>query len=193
MNLNDNIKNAFTVVRNTHKNIEKLMKYCDNISEKNGYASVTEKFLRYKSDKYVEGWLLDGFVKLYQNLSDNDFENEWKNGPVFVFEINLDKEPIINISMFLYNDIENWETGISPRQHWAFYCPVNLDMEGIEKSLIDEAKQIYLIDADENVSNNYWSLNRIYTLSYKLTDLNSETTNKLVFKNFDLLNELFNK
>lgn len=60
-----NIENAFSVVYNTLKNVKKLMEYCDEVAESNGYTARTPKFLRNNTEGNVDGWVYNKFFKIY--------------------------------------------------------------------------------------------------------------------------------
>ena len=49
--VDENIRNAFIAVHETHNNVNKLMEYCRTIAgEKTNYISVNGKFLKWQSD-----------------------------------------------------------------------------------------------------------------------------------------------
>ena len=78
------------VVHKTYENIHKLMEYCKTIvAEKRNYINVIDKFLRYKSDNEYSGWYIKDFIILFQKKSDIELENEWRDGPIYVMEIEL--------------------------------------------------------------------------------------------------------
>ncbi|MFJ5762274.1 hypothetical protein ACIQAA_24755 [Neobacillus sp. NPDC093182] len=131
----DNIRNAFHVVYHTYENIHKLMDYCKTVAaEQSDYVSVVDKFLRYKSDTDFSGWFIQNFIILFQNKNNIVFENEWRDGPLYVMELELynaelnqeeSRElPRIRLSKFEYENMQNWASGCSPANHWRFYYPL---------------------------------------------------------------------
>lgn len=56
MNLGENIHNAFVVVFETLKSIEKLMIRCRTEIDQDKYYMPEERFMRYSSDLTWEGW-----------------------------------------------------------------------------------------------------------------------------------------
>ena len=91
---NKNIENAFSVVYNTLQNVKKLIEYCDEIAESNGYSACTSRFLRNNTDSSVDGWVYNKLFKLYQKQEDERLANEWRNGHIYVLEINFEEAPL---------------------------------------------------------------------------------------------------
>ncbi|MDQ2086223.1 hypothetical protein RBH29_07245 [Herbivorax sp. ANBcel31] len=192
MNLSENIKNAFNVVRKTYENADKLMKYCDSISNECGYDIVTNKFLRYKSDSDYEGWFIDRFVKLYQQKADKVLENDWRDGPIYAVELNFEDMPIVYISKFEYEDITTWSRGaISPASYWVFSDLIDCtDNEFEEKNLNKQDKYFVSVPKNNNVKNSYWGIKRSVYTNYDLKILNSNNIMQKVFSEFDVLKSL---
>ena len=134
----ENIKNAFSVVYKTLENVKKLMEYCDKVAESNGYCSSTDKFLRNNTDTNVDGWVYNKFFKIYQSINDEKLNNNWRNGPLYVLEINLEEDPKYFVSKFEYEDIKGWIKGISPSSWWAFYFPTDINDSRITFTQLDE-------------------------------------------------------
>lgn len=181
----ENIKNAFSVVYKTLENVKKLMEYCDKVSESNGYYPSTGKFLRNNTDTDVDGWVYNKFFKVYQNTDDEVLDNNLRNVPLYVLEINLEEEPEYYVSKFEYEDIRGWSKGISPSDWWGFYFPTDIKDNRIEFTQLDE---IYTIGIPKGAyKKSYWGLNRTVFRSGNLLELNSENVNDCVFKEFDRL------
>ena len=182
-----NIENAFSVVYNTLKNVKKLMEYCDEVAESNGYSSCTSKFLRNNTDSSVEGWLYNKLFKLYQRKEDKELENKWRNGPVYVLEINFEEAPSYYLSKFEYENIKCWRSGISPSDWWAFYFPIDIDDNRIEFSELDG---IYTEGIPKgSYKKTYWGLKRTVFISKDLLDLNSDNVNINIFEEFNKLKD----
>ncbi|AIQ56197.1 hypothetical protein [Paenibacillus borealis] len=65
-NLGVNISVAVNVLRQTYKNLNLLFSEMDMIAEEMGFVPLSTRFLRWKSDNYEDGWLLNNFIKIYQ-------------------------------------------------------------------------------------------------------------------------------
>lgn len=191
MNLAENIKNAFDVVRKTYENVDKLMKFCDSIANDCGYEAVTDKFLRYKSDSYYGGWLIDSFIKLYQSKKDKVLENDWKDGPVFAMELNFEDIPTVYLSKFEYDNISDWSKGVSPTEYWGFSEPIDCQGSGFnERNLKGKDRYYVSKPATENIKNKYWGIERVVYTTLDLLQLNSNNILEKVFGEFDKLRNL---
>jgi hypothetical protein len=192
MNLSENIKNAFNVVKKTYENVDKLMKYCDSIANNCGYEAVTEKFLRYKSDSYYGGWLIDSFIKLYQSKNDKIMENEWKDGPIFSMELSFENEPIVYLAKFEYDNISGWSKGtISPTAYWVFSESIDCEGSEFKEENLDN-KDGYRVSEPEsqNIKEKYWGIKRIVYTTVDLLQLDSNNISGKVFGEFDILRNL---
>jgi hypothetical protein len=191
MNLGENIKNAFDVVRKTYENVDKLMKFCDSIANDCGYEAVTDKFLRYKSDSYYGGWFIDSFIKLYQSKKDKVLENDWKNGPIFAMELNFEDIPTVYLSKFEYDNISHWSKGVSPTEHWGFSEPIDCQGSGFKEKNLDKKGGYYVSEPEtENVKSKYWGIKRVVYTTFDLLQLNSNNILEKVFGEFDTLRNL---
>lgn len=191
MNSAENIRNAFIVVQKTFENVKKLMDYCKTVaSEKTDYINVIDKFLRYKSDNDVSGWYIKDFILLFQLKSDRELENEWRDGPIFVMEIQLSDEnerkiPTVYLSKFEYSNIVSWEKGCSPTNHWRFYYPLrNHDVMNIQPG---QEFSISTPKTKELGEKYYWGLTKVTTSSLPLTEVNSDNVIEKIFAGFDKL------
>lgn len=190
MNLDNNIFNAFEVVNKTHENVEKLINYCKNIiTEKGGYVLSSPRFLRWKSDGSYWAWNTNSFILLFQDDGDNELENEWRDGPVYVLEINLynpsvyDK-PMVVVAKFEYDDIAGWSKGCSPANHYIFYQPLyNFDYEELDGRFL-------LTEIDEDSKQRYWGLNRVVCFEVPLTEITGQNAYDIIMGGFDKLKML---
>ena len=195
MNSGENIKNALKVIYKTYENIQKLMEYTTTIVVgKTDYISAAPKFLRKKSDNDIKGWLLNDFILLFQNVKGEDCRsgNGWKNDPVYVMEICLGEKdnenlPLIYTSKFEYFNLNNWDEGCSPANHWAFYYPLRNEdhMNFVTK---DDYKVI--TPKNEKCSNTYWGLKKITSKSVSLFDITADNLLEKIFGEFDNLAKL---
>lgn len=189
IDLGKNIHNAFSVVFNTYKSIEKLMLVCQSDEVKQNYYLPTEKFLRYSSDQYWEGWVYWSFILLYQRYSDGKcMANGWIDAPVYAVEINVDaetcEEPKIYVGQFEYNDICSWTSGCSPANHYIFYDAMHNDelftIESADDSKVSEP-------FDEKVSEKYWGLKKVTFKEINLVDVNVDNYYDKIFGTIESL------
>ena len=187
--LGKNIHNAFSVVFNTYKSIEKLMLACQSDEVKQNYYLPTEKFLRYSSDQYWEGWVYWSFILLYQRNADGKCpENGWIDAPVYAVEINVDaetcEEPKIYVGKFEYKDICSWTPGCSPANHYIFYDAMHND----ELFKIESAGDIKVsVPVDEKVSGKYWGLKKVTFKEINLVDINADNYYDEIFGTIESL------
>jgi len=197
MNSTENVRNAFHVVYNTYENIHKLMDYTKTIApEKSHYVSVVDKFLRYKSDNDFAGWFIGDFILIFQNKDHSEFENEWRDGPLYVMEIELyDEElelkesqlPCIRLSKFVYDNetMQGWGKGCSPSNHWRFYYPLrNADLMNIE---LDNGYSRITPINQESSDRHYWGVQHIVSKQIPLMDVTADNVVDKIFKTFDSL------
>ncbi|GKU30433.1 hypothetical protein [Clostridium folliculivorans] len=183
----ENIKNAFSVVYSTLENVKKLMEYCDKVAEENGYYSCTDRFLRYNTDNSVDGWVYNKFFKIYQSSEGEVLSNGWRNGPLYVLEINLEEEPKYYVSKFEYENIGEWNKGISPSSWWAFYFPTDITDNRIEFRKLDDT---YTEGKPRgSYKKSYFGLERTVFRSGDLLEINSDTVNIYIFGEFDKLRD----
>ena len=187
--LGKNIHNAFSVVFNTYQSIEKLMCACQSNEVKQKYYLPTEKFLRYSSDQYWEGWVYWSFILLYQRYADgNCMENGWIDAPVYAVEINVDaetcEEPKIYIGKYEYKDICSWIPGCSPANHYIFYDAMHND----ELFKFKSAGNITVsVPVDEKVSEKYWGLKKVIFKEINLVDVNADNYYDEIFGTIESL------
>jgi hypothetical protein len=185
-NVLENITNAFEVVRQTHENIEKLLIEIDRQSNNNGYSPIIEQFLRWKSDRDYQGWMIDSFIKLYQRNSaiPCQSENGLKEDSIFGIEISLKSKPTVTLFKNQYNTLEYWSLP-SVSQHWAFYYPL-YDKDNFTKITLGN-NTYKATPIDEKVSSKYWGVKYITHKKYDLTSITSSNLKTLIFETMDRL------
>lgn len=192
MNSAENIRNAFKVVNKTYENINKMMNYCKTIADEGKeYVISVPKFLRWKSDVDFDGWLINDFILLFQGKDDEELENEWRNGPIYVLDIdfNYDDTPKVYISKFEYKNIENWSNGCSPANHSRFYWPVR-NIDEFDCKEIDNYRIWTPKKAKESVADNfYWGIKRAVSYTEELTDINADNIEEKIFDRFTWLKD----
>ncbi len=195
MSSSENIRNAFHVVYQTYENIQKLMDYCKTISnDKSNYINVVDKFLRYKSDNDIAGWYIQDFIILFQNKNDAELDNEWREGPIYVMEIELYNSnvefesmkdmPCVHLSKFEYKTIEEWDKGASPSEHWGFYYPLR-DYDSMH--IQEENGILHIKPLNEKASARYWEVEKVTSKRIPLVEITADNIVEKVFKTFDIL------
>lgn len=192
----ENIRNAFHVVYKSYENIQKLIEYCKTITlEKGNYVNVVDKFLRYKSDNNLSGWFIQDFIVLFQHKHDAQLDNGWRDGPIFVMEIelfnseygpeNIVELPCIRLSKFEYESLKNWDSGCSPSNHWKFYFPLRRhDIMNIQK----EGDLLHITARDQEASNRFYlGVKKITSKRIPLTDITVDNVENKIFGTFDNL------
>jgi hypothetical protein len=170
--------------------IYNLFSYLQSETAKRGnYELLTPlpRFLRVKSDRYSDGWLIDDFILLFQRKDDDPIENEWKDGPVYIFEINLKKKrdcdhPTALVARFDYNSMSDW-LKISPSDHWGFYKPIHLSEQ--EPDRIDDGQNFsWTVSGD---GTKYWGLKSVRGHHFPLTDITEENAFDKIIGGFEKL------
>ena len=138
MNMNSheqNIENAFSVVKTTYVNLSKLFSAIDSVCIDNGFINIIKdqkSFLRWKSDNDPFGWLINSFIKLYQG---NDFPKQIEESQsdeirkdefIYALDFNLEQSPILKIAKFSF-DISEWTNSPNVSDHWVYYWPLKTD------------------------------------------------------------------
>ena len=193
MNLDKNIGNAFEVVRKTYENVEKLMSSLDRETLSRGYESSKERFLRYSSDVYVDGWLFNDIVKIYQFSQDRLIEsNDWLDGPIYVVDICFYDNPKIKVGNFHYKNMEEWSRGISASSSCYFTNPLNKDFHSDDFCYKDIDGYIVVKPRREEVSKKYWGLEKCMFKEFKLSEIVDDSGVKKLIDVFDDLNKISN-
>lgn len=195
MNSGENIRNALQVLYKTYENVQKLMDYAKiTAREVTDYQLMSPKALRWKSDNDPEGWLLNDFILLFQNSTDPDCEsgNEWKAAPVYAMELFLGKKdsgdlPSIYLSKFEYDNINGWNEGCSPANHWVFYWPIR---SGDKMNFSADGEYFIGVPKEEKVSLSYWGLKQVTFTRIDLMSVHSGNLKEKIFGTFDLLKEV---
>lgn len=191
MNLGENIKNAFEVVRKTYENLYKLMSYLDSQSIEKGYEPSIVRFLRYSSDSNYKGWVYNNFIKLYQFKGDgDDLQNKWKDGPIYAIEFSFTDYPKMIVSKFNF-DIKKWGEGIGSDKVNYFSNPTNLKMKDEFNHVKLGKNNFYNKSVPLNgVSELYWDLNYVIFKEFNLTDVNIDNANELTFGEFNKMRDM---
>ena len=190
--VDENIRNAFIAVHETHKNVNELMEYCRTIAgEKTNYISVNGKFLKWQSGSNYYGWCIDDFILLFQRGTDPLLKNEWRDGPVYAMEIMLHNDedfkqlPTMYLSKFEYEDIASWEKGCSTSNHQHFYYPTKAEYMDIQ--MIGEEIYLATPEMKETADQYYAGVRKVSFVQLPLLSVNAENAEETIFGNFEKL------
>lgn len=195
MNLGENIHNAFAVVFETFKSIEKLIVKCTAELDQDKYYMPAERFMRYSSDLSWEGWIYWSFILLYQRREDGALmENDWINAPVYAVEINVDaetcKEPMIYVAQMDFGDMAGWSRGCSPSNHTMFYqaihaCDLYLEEEQADGTTLIRPQEVY----KEKVAASFWGFRQLVRSEMKLVDVKQSNYRDMIFGTIERLSK----
>lgn len=188
MNLGENIHNAFAVVFETLKSIEKLITKCSTELDREKYYMPAERFMRYSSDLSWQGWIYWSFILLYQRKEDGEImeKNGWINAPVYAVEINVDAEtcaePVIYVAKMNFGDISDWSRGCSPSNHSLFYYAIHAgdfytEEERADGTVLVRAKDVY----KEKVEASFWGFQYLVRTKMNLVDVTQSNYKEMIF------------
>lgn len=195
MNLGSNIHNAFVVVYQTLKSIEKLMIKCRVELDKSQYYIPAERFLRYSSDVSWEGWIYWSYILLFQRNEDGEvMDNKWINGPVYAVEINVDSdtcnEPQLIIAKMDFGDISAWTPGCSPANHTIFYNAIH----GVSSYNLYYSGNNILIepidDYKKKVEKSFWGFQNLIRSDTNLVEVTQDNYKEKIFGKIEELSHL---
>lgn len=186
MTLGENIHNAFVVVFETLKSIEKLISKCRNEFDMEKYHMPEKRFMRWSSDQSWDGWIYWSFILLFQRKEDGEImKNGWINAPVYAVEINVDSDtcdtPKIYIAQMDFGDISDWSGGCSPSNHTMFYNAIHVDTWYEE----DESEGVTMVKPapgfEEKVSGHFWGFRSLRRMEKELTEINQDNYKTMIF------------
>ena len=189
MMLEENLSNAIEVLSKTYENIDKFIKFCDAKAVKNGYEAMTERFLRYKSDKEIDGWLLYFFIKCYLPINNSKLENGLENEAIYCMNIDL-KEACIWLCKYVYDDVKVVSENISPATYWVFDEPI---CSWCTNFKIEDFNEDYMISRPvnrETTNKRYWGLKYVIYNRIDLEMVTVENAETEIFGAFDALKRL---
>ena len=195
MNLGENIHNAFAIVFETLKNIEKLIKRCSAELDSEKYYMPADRFMRYSSDQEWAGWIYWSFILLFQRKEDDlPMENGWINAPVYAVELNVDsetcEEPMLYIAKIDFGDISNWTKGCSPSNHGLFYDAIHavaLYEEDVQDGFVRiKPRSGYA----EKVSSSFWGFKELTRMDIKLVEVTSNNYKEKIFGTIETLSRI---
>lgn len=194
--MNEETIKAFRLVQEAHKNVQAFISRCITLAQEKGefeLAPITgnNTFLRWSSDRNSDAWLYYSFIVVFQRCQDSKLNNGYRNGALYVLELNFAdfNIPMANVARYDYDNIpENWSANpISPRDHWVFYDP--LYYTDIIEYPEYESGELYCGAVDEPLAR-YWGLKRVMGYEIPLAEM---TNNNIYEKIFGTFKELAKK
>lgn len=188
--MNEETIKAFQTVREAHKNVQEFISRCIALAEEKDefeLAPMTgnNTFLRRISDRDSDAWSYCSFIVVFQRRLDVKLKNGYRNGVLYVLELNFDFEifeiPMANVARYDYdNTKKNWSP-ISPSNHWRLYEPMyNGYIE------FPEYEDMYCGEAAEPLER-YWGLKRILGYEVPLSDITADNAYEKIFSVFNEL------
>lgn len=193
--MNEETIKAFRVVQEAHKNVKEFISRCITLAEEKGefeLAPMTgnNKFLRWSSDRDSNAWLYYSFIVVFQSSQDTRLKNGYRNGALYVLELNFaDFDiPMANVARYDYDNIaKGWSTNpISPSDYWVFYDPM---YTGIIEFQDYEPGEMYCGTVEEPLAR-YWGLKRVMGYEIPLSEI---IDNNVYEKIFGTFKELYKK
>jgi hypothetical protein len=185
-----NIVNAFKVVYETYANVQKLMSYLKSqAEERKEYVCCSDRFLRWRSDGDSSGWLYGSITNVFQNAQDDELENTWRDGPLYVYELNFGDydEAMVNIVRFDYEGIENWNgSSLSPGDHWIFWWPL-YDPKGNIMDHEQNGNEYRGSVKSDEMSKRYRGIKSMKGFSVPLVEITAENACDTIFGGFSRL------
>lgn len=124
----ESIVRASNLLKETYENLSVLFGELDRVGEKQGYVSITPRFMRYKSTIDSDGWLITNFIKLYVKSTtipegiDDIRELPWYGVMVDLTEDDEVDFPVLSILRYQF-DQSYWNGIPSASDHWTFWSP----------------------------------------------------------------------
>lgn len=194
--MNEETIKAFTLVHDAHKSVQEFISRCISLAEEKGEFEIapmtgSNTFLRWNSDKNANAWSYTDFIITFQQCSDAKLQNGYRNGALYILEINFDSDwfviPTANIARYDYDNIaNNWSSGpISPSDHWIFYDPL---YNGVIEYPEYGSGEMYCGEADEPLTR-YWGLKRVMGYEMPLSEITAENVYQKIFGTFKVLSK----
>jgi hypothetical protein len=190
--MNEETIRAFRTVREAHKNVQKFISRCIALADEKGefeLAPMTgnNTFLRWSSDRDSNAWSYSDFIMLFQRCCDAKLKNGYRNGALYVLDINFDSDiyevPTANIARYDYDNIaKNWSAKpISPSDHWIIHDPMY-------QSVVEfpEYESMYCGEADEPLER-YRGLKRVMGYEIPLSEITADNAYEIIFGTFKKL------
>jgi hypothetical protein len=185
--MNEETTKAFQTVREAHKNVREFISRCVALAEEKGefeLAPMTgnNTFLRWNSDRDSDAWSYRSFIVAFQRRSDAKLKNGYRNGTLYVLELNFSyyyEIPMANVARYDYDNTTKNRSAdpISPSDHWILYEPL---YEGIIEFPDYKLGEMYCGEASEPLER-YWGLKRIIGYEVPLSEITAGNAYEKVF------------
>lgn len=184
--MNEETIKAFQTVRGAHKNVQEFISRCIALAEEKGEFELApmgrnNTFLRWNSDRDSNAWSYDSFIVVFQRCSDAKLKNGYRNGALYVLELNFANfdVPTANVARYDYDSIaKNWSaTPISPGDHWILYQPM---YNGLIEFPEYKSGEMYCGEATEPLER-YWGLKRILGYEVPMSDITADNAYEKIF------------
>lgn len=189
VNAGATISKAVKVLQESYKNIHILLADLDRIGAKEGFISLTPKFLRYRSEGDPESWATHNFIKLYRKADSGEPEKSQSVGFVYGVEIDLigeNDEATLSLHKFEF-DFSYWDRLPSTTDHWVFWWPFR-ESNHFEIQIPNQTEDLWVTKTKDGFIKKYWGLQGAVASEMPLTNLSSsEDISEKVFKRFLLM------
>jgi hypothetical protein len=192
MNSGKNIHNAFVVVYETYKSVQKLISKCQNEIDDTRYHIPFNGFLRYSSDVYWGGWIYYSFILLFQRRKDGKvMKNNWINAPIYAVEINLDAdtcdEPELIVAKMNFGNLSKW-VGSSKSDHWYYYEPIHKKYDYYNSIMNGEFEKIFPAEEyAKKVEDKYAGLQNLVIWRCPLVEVRNDNYQDKIFGTIERL------
>ena len=187
--MNEETIKAFRLVQESHKNVQSFISHCIRLAEEEGEFELapmtgSNTFLRWSSDLNSDAWLYYSFIVVFQDCKDSRLENGYRDGPLYIMEVNFAnfEIPVLNLARYDYDNIsENWSGDpISPSSHWIFYDPLYAEIIDYPEY---ETNEMYCGTLLEPLTR-YWGLTRVMGYEIALSEITDKNSYEKVFGTF---------
>ena len=196
MSLSKNINEAFKIVTKTYENTYKLLDFLriKSREEDSDFELKSPRILHDKSINEDKGWWISQFILVFQNKADELLPNNWRDGPVYVVEINLFEYnydyPTVTVIKYEYkdNEIKNWIAGCkNDSENYNGFRNPWYDVENIDYDEGDSEGVIIGIPNNKNedyTETDYWGLLRVVGIEIPLAEITRDNACDKIFGSF---------
>lgn len=179
MNLDENLRNAVKVLRETYYSIDKLANFLRAKAPDFGFNCITNDILLWQSKSNVWGWLTSKFTLLFQHIDRRPLENGYVDDDIFGIEISFEDDPSLYITRFHYAaGVGKWSARCKPTDEWGFTHPKwnKSKFDIIEKDGLIISKPLRA-----KVSDAHWGLTYALYKGDSFSDITSDNVEKKIF------------
>ena len=181
MNLENNLRNAVSVLRDTYVNIEKLARFLQDKAQENGFVCMTNDILMWQSKRNTYGWVTSKFTLVFQHADSPLFENGWRDDDIYGVEISFesDDEMCLYVSKFHYSmGLRDWRPGCKPSDDWGFTHP---KWNHGKFNIVKQDGLIVSTPRSAKESREYWGIDYAVYKGETLFDLTADNVNEKIF------------